>query len=100
MPPSYAPSALRSTRAAGHRGEEIIVVRCAGWRTGNTGPGPGDVTAAGERELGKELRWKACTAGEADWDLGQTCATQTWLEGASDMPKCVQADVAATNYGT
>ena len=58
------------------------------------------MTAAGERELGKELRWKACTAGEAGWDLGQACATQTWLEGASDMPKCVPADVAATNYGT
>ena len=79
MPPSYA--LLRSARAAGRRGGESEVVRCAaGWRTGNTGPGPGDVTAAGERELGKELRWKACTAGEAGWDPGQACATQTCLE--------------------
>ena len=80
---------------------ENKVVRCAGWRTGNTGPGPGDVTAAGERELGKELRWKACTAGEAGGDPDQACATQTCLEDASDMPlpRCVPADVAATNYG-
>ena len=91
-------------RACGgaQRGETKVARFAAGWQTGNIGPGPGGVTAAGERELGKELQWKACTAGEAgwEWDPGQACATQTCLEDASDMPKCVPADVAATNYGT
>jgi hypothetical protein len=64
-----------------------------------TGPGPADGTAAGKHELGLELHWKASTAGEAGWDSAvgqQGCRTQTCFM----PPRCVPADVAATNYGT